>query len=99
MSGSRGRKTGTPESIEAAAKSGDRRRALEALRDRLAASADLADVAVLAQVSGQLTRVLAELDALPVAVEVSKSDDLRQRREARRRATAGQGGVSAGGGV
>lgn len=68
--------------------SGDRRRALEALRDRLAADLDVAPVTVAAQIAGQLRAVLADIAGLPGVVERSASDDLAKRRKARRAAAA-----------
>lgn len=71
---------------------GDRRKSLEVIRDRVAselASAGGRDVAVLAK---ELREVIRELDALPGAgmetpldrIAGSVSDDLEQRRAARR---------------
>lgn len=68
-----------------AARSGDRRLALETLRDSLAAKLDGADASVIAQISGQYRQTLAELDLLAPADATSKRDELRARRDARRR--------------
>lgn len=86
-------------SVLSAAQTGDRRLALEAMRDALSASMDAADVAVMAQLSGQLRMVLADLAALPAVKELSKTDELRSRRDARRRSTATVVSSSAGKGV
>ena len=69
-------------SIIDAARSGDRRQALEAMRDKLAAEMDLAESSVVAQISGQLVRVLAELDGMP-AGKATTLDDLDKRRQDR----------------
>jgi hypothetical protein len=77
-------------SVAAEARSGDQRRALVAMRDKLATAMDEASTEMLPQVSGRLQAVLvaiAELDAGAKPKEVSPSDDLRARREARRSAT------------
>lgn len=79
-------------------KSGDRRLALEAMRDRLADSFADASPMVIAQVAGRLQAVLKELAELPVTKAVSKSDELASRRKARR-ATAGLSAPSGGEGV
>lgn len=67
--------------------SGDRRRALVALRDKLAAEIDVAPSTVVAQLAGQLTKVLAELDELPTAGKVSTLDELEKRRADRKSAS------------
>ncbi len=72
--------------IAEAAATGDRRTALEAMRDKLAADMDAAPPAVVAQIAGRLAAVLAELDGLP-SLEVSKLDDLAKRRADRVAAT------------
>lgn len=64
--------------------SGDRRRALEALRDRLAADLDVAPATVSAQLAAQLRACLADIASLPVEVSGSVVDDLIARRKARR---------------
>lgn len=67
-----------------AARSGDRRAALEELRDILAAAIDAGPgpqhLAVLAR---QFQAVEADLDALPNPVEVSTADEIAARRTAR----------------
>ena len=66
-----------------AAQSGDRRKALEQLRDTLAGDLDVADPNVRAQLAGQYRACLAELAALPVA-QRSTLDDLAARRAERK---------------
>jgi hypothetical protein len=61
---------------------------LEAIRDQLAAQLELAEPAVAAQIAGQLRATLKDLAALPAVKEGSKLDEVKQRREARRRAAA-----------
>ena len=85
------------ESIGLAAASGDHRRALEAMRDKLAVAMDDAPDMVVAQIAARLQAVLAELAGLPVASEVSRSDELASRRSTRRSETKA-GGSAAGGG-
>ncbi|MEV0227990.1 hypothetical protein [Nonomuraea sp. NPDC050786] len=63
--------------------SGDRRAALEAIRDRLAAELDSAEKRDAAVVAKELRQVLAELEALPGG-EVDTLDDLAARRTKRR---------------
>ena len=63
--------------------SGDRRKALEAIRDRLAGEMKRAEGAAVAALSRQLTEVLGQLDAIKEP-EVSARDDLARRRAARR---------------
>lgn len=75
--------------LQDAVESGDRRSALEAIRDRLAeelAGADGKDAAPLAR---ELRATLAELESLPGGKEVSAVDDLSARRAARRADAAG----------
>lgn len=67
-----------------AAKSGDRRQALEALRDELAATLEQADVAVKAQLAGQLRATLKELDELPKVSVESPLEKAKAKRAARR---------------
>ncbi len=67
-----------------AAKSGDRRRALEALRDELAAALEQADVAVKAQLAGQLRAALKELDELPKVSVESPLEKAKKKRAERR---------------
>jgi hypothetical protein len=79
MSGSEGPR----EPLSVAVRSGDRRRALTALRDRLADEAELAEGRDLAPLAKQLAEVIRELDALPLGKEASTSDALAARRAAR----------------
>ncbi len=98
MSGTGTRKTGTAKVSEAPVESGsvlvvevgsgDHRRALEALRDRLAADLDVAPPTVSAQLAAQLRATLAELAGLPVVISGSVVDDLIARRKARGAKTA-----------
>lgn len=67
----------------------DRRQRLEALRDQLTAAIELCSENMLPQLAGQLRATLADLAALPVPEErQSLTDELKQRRAARRRPTA-----------
>lgn len=88
MSASTPRPTcGPPEvaTLDEAAASGDRRQALEALRDYLAATlADTDDVKAVAPIAKQLADVLREIDGLSDSKEGSVVDDLAARRAARR---------------
>lgn len=70
--------------------SGDRRTALIAIRDRLAAELDTEGIMPrdVAAVSKQLADVIRELDAMPNTAEVSAVVDINKRRESRRK-TAG----------
>lgn len=77
----------TERKLVTAARSGDQRKALEALRDRLAFEASTAEGSQLAALSKQLVDVLGKLDGLKVP-EVSKRDDIKAQRE-KRRASAG----------
>lgn len=72
-----------------AASSGDRRRALEELRDTLASAIDASDSGRdIAALSRQLTDVLAQIDELaPVEPKGNPLDELAQRR--RRSGAAG----------
>ena len=70
-------------SIEDAARTGDRRKALEAMRDAMAAAMDIAEPAVIAQIAGRLAAVLKELDELGSSKKVTGLDELKQRRAAR----------------
>jgi hypothetical protein len=67
-------------SILSAAASGDRRAALIAMRDKLAAEMDQAPAAVIAQVAARLQSVLAEIDGLASQGEMDLADQLAQRR-------------------
>lgn len=78
-----------PEPLTEAVASGDRRRALTALRDRLAEEIEGSRSSMaIAPMAKQLTDVLKELDGLPIPGEVSRVDELA-RRAARRREAAG----------
>ncbi|GAA1766109.1 hypothetical protein [Streptomonospora arabica] len=74
--------------------SGDRRRALQALRDELAARIPAASDREAAPLATQLRQVLAELDALNTGEEGDVVDDLSARRAARRAGAADQGGAA-----
>ncbi|WP_327073452.1 hypothetical protein OG196_16305 [Kitasatospora purpeofusca] len=76
--------------------SGDRRAALEAVRDKLARELAESEGPVVAQLSKELRATLAELESLPGGREVSAVDDLSARRAARR-ADAQGGDLPAGG--
>jgi len=65
------------------AQGGDRRKTLEAIRDKLAADMDVAPPAVSAQLAGQLVKVLAELAELGNPQKVSALDELANRRKDR----------------
>lgn len=82
-------------SMAAAAKSGDRATALTALRDKLAAAIDAAQPNELAQLSRQMSAVLAELEQVATPTGGSKSDELRARRAAKRVAGSDVRGVAA----
>lgn len=75
----------SPTTNLAAAKSGDRRAALERLRDTLAATLDECDPNVRPQVAAQYRATLADLAALPAA-QKSQLDELQARRAERRQA-------------
>jgi hypothetical protein len=75
--------------------SGDRGRALLALRDRLANELVGAEGAAVASLARQLVLVLGELDGIK-SPEVSARDDLASRRTARRAAAQVQGGTAGG---
>jgi len=90
-------KPAVPVTVESAAVSGDRRRLLEAIRDRLARDLDLAPAVVSAQLAAQLRATSAELDSLPAPEETSVIDQIAARRAARR-AAAKQGNAAAGSG-
>lgn len=77
----------------------DRRERLERLRDQLTAAMETCSENMLPQLAGQLRATLADLAALPVVEEkVSKTDELKQRRLARRGATPQAPAPSAGAG-
>lgn len=77
------------DSLAEVVKSGDYKRSLEALRDRLAGEieADKADQkgSEVASLAKQLADVLKTLAAMPAEREKSKVDDLSKRRAARRK--------------
>lgn len=67
----------------------DRRLRLERLRDQLTAAIEACSDNMLPQLAGQLRATLADLAALPEPVErQSLTDELKQRRAARRRSAA-----------
>ena len=70
--------------LVSAAKSNDRRSILEALRDELAVALQAADVAVKAQLAGQLRAVVAELAELPQFIADSPLEAAKRKRAARR---------------
>ncbi|MFD4658019.1 hypothetical protein ACFWP2_20615 [Kitasatospora sp. NPDC058444] len=82
--------------VSSAAGSGDRRAALEAVRDKLATELESIEGPAVAVLSKELRATLAELESLPGGREVSPVDDLSARRAARR-ADAQGGNVPAGG--
>jgi len=63
---------------------GSRRAALEAMSVKLADDMDAAPPAVVAQIAGRLSAVLLELEGLPSVKEVSKFDEIANRRSSRR---------------
>jgi len=69
-------------SVATVAATGDRRKTLEAMRDKLAEAFDEAPPAVVAQIAGRLSAVLAELEALP-GERKSSLDELASRRSDR----------------
>lgn len=75
--------------------SGDRRRALVALRDRLVAAIEETEGFHVAPLAKQLTDVLAQLDQLKEP-EVSARDDLAKRRAERRAGASVSGDAGAG---
>lgn len=65
--------------------SGDRRRALVALRDRLAGDLDVCESARdVGTLAARLADVLEQIDALPNRAEVSAADEIAARRASRR---------------
>ena len=64
--------------------SDDKRTALEAIRAKLAAELATAEGKAAAALAKELRAVVNELHSMPGGREVSKVDDLRARREARR---------------
>lgn len=76
-------------SVSEAAETGDRRKALEAIRSSLATAIEAAEPRELAPLVKQLRETLAELDELPTGEERSLVDDLASRRAERRAAAQG----------
>jgi hypothetical protein len=74
--------------ISEAAVTGDRRKTLEAMRDKLARDMDEAPPAVVAQIAGRLSAILAELDGMAKPGKVSTLDELDKRRQDRIATTA-----------
>lgn len=74
-----------PPSLPVTVAAGERRKSLEALRDHLAVTIDLAAPENVAALAKQLREVLRELDELPVPEETNPADALARRRAARRR--------------
>ena len=62
-----------------AAQSGDRRQALEVLRDTLAEQLDVTEAQIHAQLVAQYRATLAELDELPVAEGKSARERFKDR--------------------
>jgi len=75
----------------------DQRRRLTELRDKLEKAIESCSENMLPQLSGQYRATLADLAALPsvVAGPVSKMDELKERREAKRTPAPGRGAASA----
>ncbi|MFI6270723.1 hypothetical protein [Micromonospora zamorensis] len=71
-------------------RTGDRRKSLEAIRDKLAAELDDAFGRDAATIAKELTSVIREIDTLPGGKEVSTVDELTARRAARLADAAGQ---------
>lgn len=67
-----------------AAQSGDRRQALEVLRDTLAEQLDMTDKQIHAQLAAQYRATLAELDELPVTEGKSARERFEDRVSASR---------------
>jgi len=66
--------------IAEVAATGDRRKTLEAMRDKLARDMDEAPPAVVAQIAGRLSAILTELDEMPDTEKRSTLDELVARR-------------------
>jgi hypothetical protein len=67
-------------------KAGDHRKSLEAMRDLLAEAIAVAaetNINMVPQIAGRLQAVLTEIATLPPPEEVSASDEIKRRREAR----------------
>ena len=69
---------------------GDRRQALEAIRNRLAAELEVAEGREVASVAKELRETIRELDSLPLPEGVSGVDQLAQKRASRRRKAASE---------
>ena len=86
--------------VSAAVNTGDRLKALEALRDELAAAIDSCDSPRdLASLAARLMDALAQVDELKAATPAQEGtplDALRQRREARKSGAAGRTGAEPG---
>ncbi|MGK5737264.1 hypothetical protein [Micromonospora sp. URMC 103] len=76
--------------LSAVVASGDRRAALEAIRDRLAGELTVAEGREVASVAKELRETIRELDSLPLPEGVSGVDQLAKKRAARRRKAAGE---------
>lgn len=70
--------------------SGDRRAALEAIRDRLAGELMVAEGREVASVAKELRETIRELDGLPLPEGVSGVDQLAKKRASRRRKASGE---------
>lgn len=82
--------------LREAARLGNRRGLLEAMRDVLASKMAIADSMVIAQIAGRLQAIAKELDELPLDAEASISDDLAARRKTRRTKAAADSGAAGG---
>jgi hypothetical protein len=78
-----------------AAQSGDRRKALETLRDTLASLLDTTESQVHAQLSAQYRATLAELDELAGSSKKGSVDELKQRRAAKGRGATSDASANA----
>lgn len=83
-----GRQNEAPTPAVATAMQGDKREALEAIRDRLAVELERSRGQSAAAVAKELRAVIDALEALPGG-EVSAVDDLTAKREARRANASG----------
>ena len=82
-------------SVTEAAKSGSRRRLLEALRDKLARDIEIAGPGVVAQIASQLRATVEELESLPVETG-SVIDEITARRKNRKPTTKPLDGTRSG---
>ena len=78
-----------------AAASGDRRQALEVLRDTLAAQLDTTEAQIHAQLAAQYRATLAELDSLTSGSRGTTFDELKQRRNAKGRGATSDASANA----